>query len=60
MSNGVLVRPGRLLDSSSNRALIVAFDHGMSLPIDPTPGNPVAVLERIAAGPASERIEAQR
>lgn len=50
MNNGVLIRLGRLFDSTSNRAFIVAFDHGMSLPIDPNLGNPVTVLEHIAAG----------
>lgn len=50
MNNGVAIRLGRLFDSASNRAFIVAFDHGMSLPLDPVLGNPVALLERIAAG----------
>ncbi|AFV90923.1 MAG: fructose-bisphosphate aldolase [Acidipropionibacterium acidipropionici] len=50
MTDGVSIRLGRLFDAASNRSFIVAFDHGMSLPLDPALGNPVRLLERIAAG----------
>lgn len=48
--SGIDIRLGRLFDEQTGRAFIVAFDHGQSLKIPAGLGNPVALLERIAAG----------
>jgi len=48
--SGTTIRLGKLFNAQSNRAFVVAFDHGQSLPIPPHLGNPVALLERIVGG----------
>ncbi|MDO4887975.1 MAG: fructose-bisphosphate aldolase [Actinomycetaceae bacterium] len=48
--SGRNIRLSRIFDTDSNRAFVVAFDHGQSLPIPPGLGNPVSLLERIVAG----------
>lgn len=48
--SGVSTRLGQLFDETSNRAFVVAFDHGQSLPIPAGLGNPVSVMRRIVDG----------
>jgi len=48
--SGVSIRLGQLFDEKSNRAFVVAFDHGQSLPIPGGMGNPVSVMQRIIDG----------
>ncbi|MGC5629137.1 class I fructose-bisphosphate aldolase [Georgenia sp. Z1344] len=50
--SGIDIRLGRMFDKDTNRSFTVAFDHGQSLKIPGGLGNPVALLERIAAGGA--------
>lgn len=47
---GVDVRLGQLFDPATHRAFVVAFDHGQSLPLSPSLGNPVRILEKIGEG----------
>lgn len=47
---GIDIRMGQLFDPRSERAFVVAFDHGQSLPIPSGLGSPTALMKRIVAG----------
>ncbi|MGO1560261.1 COG1830: DhnA-type fructose-1,6-bisphosphate aldolase and related enzymes [Actinomycetales bacterium JB111] len=48
--SGVDIRLGRLFAKETGRSFTVAFDHGQALKLPNGTGNPVTLLERIAAG----------
>ena len=48
--SGTEIRMGQLFDAESGRAFITAFDHGLSLPMPASSGNPVRLLEKIVEG----------
>ncbi len=48
--SGMEIRLNRLLNEQSGRAMIVAFDHGQSLPMKRGIGSPVSLLKKIIEG----------
>ena len=48
--SGTDIRLGRLFDADSGRALITAYDHGLSLPMPPAAGTPLELLAKIVEG----------